>query len=941
MDNCFIVCDLETTGLNTYFDKIIEVGLVRLADGQITDRFHTFINPQQPLSIKIRRLTGLTDQDLIDAPVLSEALPQILDFIGPNALAGHNVDFDLGFLQAALGEPLPNTIYDTLELARIVLPHAANFRLGTLCRLLNIEIKTEHRALEDAIATAQLLHFLIQEFRVLDITVLTPLTKLLAEARSGWHHFASEMLKEHYKVFPDKKISSRPYWRKESTAVEEPAEGLAALNNQSKGEKQLLDQATLAKLVGKDGPLVKAISGYEHRPQQEAMVLAVAGALNQEKYLLLEAGTGVGKSMGYLLPSLLWSLLNRERVVVATHTLNLQEQLWLKDIPVLKKVISQDFKVALAKGRQNYICLRRWIAMLNQPHQPEEAAFLAKALTWLSVTISGERSELNILPGQAEYWLSICGDTDSCIGAKCRYRKDCFVQKARKATEEANLIITNHSLLFLDIRNNNRILPAYGPLIIDESHHLEDSATTHLGKQVTQSLLTRWLNTIGKALSRMSESSPAGERDRWEQKLQDAMQLRLEALEKTRYSFQVLYEITQRKAKLDTTPYNSGRSTSRLPIDDPEFETFTAVGQEAIKLLRKLFKTAQGLLEIMDLWSISAEAWTEQAGDFSQIIQNGCVMIDELAFILESGDEEFVYWVDVEYFTGGGLKYCSLSAAPINVGPVLYQCFYQHKKTVIFTSATLSVNETFTYFIERAGLNQLPEDQLVATHFDSPFSYEHQALLCISRDLPSQGVAATDRYLEKLTNTILKLVEATEGKTLVLFTSHKTLRETYHRLKSKLEYKDIYLLGHGIDGSRTRILEEFRSSERTVLFGASSFWEGVDVPGEALSCVIIVKLPFLSPQVPIIEARLADLSKRNQDSFQSFSIPQAVIRFKQGFGRLIRKGSDRGCVVILDARILEKKYGRQFLRSLPLKSHIRGETDMIVKRIGDWFHNQA
>lgn len=937
MENSFVICDLETTGLNPFVDRIIEIGLVRLEDGQISSKFHTLVNPNQPLNMKIKRLTGLDDQVLAGAPVLSEVLPEALNFINDSAIAGHNVDFDLGFLAAARGEPLRNPSYDTLELARLVVPDSNSFRLSALCRSFDIELRAGHRALDDAIATARLLTVLIQKFWEIDLNVLTLLTRLLAEARSKWHGFAGEVVKELLKVFPDKKISANPYWRKDDTVNEETK----PRDKQNEKERHLLDPAYLASLVGKEGALLKAISSYEYRPQQEAMVREVVMAFNEEKYLMLEAGTGVGKSMAYLIPAVLWSLKNRERVLVATNTINLQEQLWIKDIPVLAKVINRRFRASLAKGRQNYICMRRWFNAINSSHQPEEAAFFARVLTWLALTKSGDRTELNTVPGEGEYWLNICGDAESCLGTKCRYRMDCFVNKARKAVEEADLVITNHSLLFLDIRNENRVLPAYGPLIIDEAHHLEDSATSHLGRQVTQSLVNRWLSITGKALSKLAEITPPGDREHWEQVLRSALQIRLETVENARLFFQTLGGLAANKLNSSDINYKSYRSTLRLPVSDNEYRTAMSIGEELIKLLRILSDTVQKLSEIMDLWSISAEVWTEQARDLLQITQSGLALTDELFFILESADEEFVYWADIEFFTGGALKHCSLLAAPINVGEMLYKRFYKNKNTVVFTSATLSVNGTFDHFIERAGLDYLPAGRLAEAHFDSPFIYERQALLCINRELPVQGEVAADLYLEKLEDVITKLVSVTHGKTLVLFTSHRILRETYNRLKPKLESMDIYLLGHGIDGSRTRILEEFRSSERAVLFGASSFWEGVDVPGEALTCVVMVKLPFWSPKVPVIEARLEDLARKERDGFKTFSVPQAVIRFKQGFGRLIRSGSDRGCVVVLDARILEKSYGRQFLGSLPLKSHIRGGTEMISKKLSDWFSGGA
>ncbi|MDD4169775.1 MAG: helicase C-terminal domain-containing protein [Desulfotomaculaceae bacterium] len=934
MDNnaqsTFVVCDLETTGLNPVADKIIEIGLVRLEDGEITGRLQTLVNPKQPLHLRIKRLTGITDQDLAGAPELAAVLPEILDFIGDSAIAGHNVDFDLGFLAAARGRPFHNPSYDTLELARIVAPGSSNYRLSTLCRYLKIDPGAGHRALDDAVATAHLLAVLINKLRAVDLNVLVQLNSLLAEAHSRWHGFTAGLVKDSLRVFPDRKIASTPYWRRQSKDNKVPV-----YREQISGkERVLLDADVLASLVGRDGLLAQAIPGYEYRPQQEAMIRTVTRALNEDKYLLLEAGTGIGKSMAYLLPAVAWSIKNKERVLIATNTINLQEQLWHKDIPLLASVIQEPFRVALAKGRQNYICLRRWQGVLSGVHQPEEAAFYARVLTWLSVTETGDRTELNVLPGEGDYWVTICGDADGCLGSRCRYLRDCFVNKARKEAEEADLIITNHSLLFTDINAENRVLPAYGPLIIDEAHHLEDSATAHLGRQVSQSLLTRWLGLTGKTLGKLTEIAPPDDGVRWRQGSKAAQEIRLETSEAARLFFQELGAMATNKIPSGVQEYS--RTTLRLPDSDTRYGDFLASGRELVRLLRKLTGAIMSLVELMELWSIAAEEWDEPARDLLQVVHSGTVLTENLLFILESSDKAFVYWADLEYLTGGRIRYCTLLAAPINVGELLFNRFFKNKSSVVFTSATLSVNDTFEHFIERSGLNFLAKEQLAQAHFDSPFAYEQQALLCINRDLPAQGAVADGLYLEQLEKIIAGLVGVTGGKTLVLFTSHRTLRETYHRLKTKLENMDICLLGHGIDGSRSRILEEFRMTERSVLFGASSFWEGVDVPGEALTCVVMVKLPFWSPKVPVVEARLEDLARRNRDGFRALSVPQAVIRFKQGFGRLIRSGSDRGCVVVLDARILSKSYGRQFLRSLPLKSHIRGGSELIHKKLADW-----
>lgn len=931
MKRDFVVCDLETTGFDPVTDKIIEVGLVRLEEGEITGKYHSLVNPGRPLPLKIKRLTGLDDSDLAFAPALSHVLPEILDFIGDTAIAGHNVQFDLGFLGAARGLPLHNPSFDTLELARLVVPGASSYRLGILCVGLNIDVRASHRALDDALVTARLLTVLTKKLREIDLELLTQLNSLLREAQSGWHHYLTDLIKEILKTFPDRKISASPYWNR----VEEKEDKNVVIRREPSAgrEKTVLEEKDVTALLGREGPLAAVLPVYEYRPQQEAMVGQVTRALNEEKYLLMEAGTGVGKSMAYLVPMVLWGLLNKERVLVATHTINLQEQLWLKDIPILADVIQKPLRAALAKGRQNYICLRRWFGALDTPHQPMEAAFFARVLTWLGVTGTGDKSELNIAPGEGDLWLNICGEADGCLGSRCRYQRGCFVNKARKAAEEADLIIANHSLLFSDVRAENKVLPAYGPLIIDEAHHLEESATAHLGRQFSQSALNRWLGMAGKALSKQAEKAPPGDGVKWAKTIKAAQELRLEAAEAARLFFQLLWEMAAKNLSGES---EYSRVSLRLPCCEAVYGEFLAGGEKCIEVLRGFTVEIRSCTELMELWAISEEAWASPSRDLAQIANSGLALIDDFQFILESLDPGFVYWAELEFSSRGPAKHCSLMAAPIDVGALLYERFFKNKSTVVLTSATLAVNGNFEHFIERTGLNYIPEERLIRAHFDSPFVYDRQALLCINRDLPVQGTVKENTYMEKLESTLYKLVEITGGRTLVLFTSHRTLREIYKRLKPRLEALDICLLGHGIDGSRSRILEEFKTTGRTVLFGASSFWEGVDVQGEALTCVVMVKLPFMSPAVPVIEARLEDLARRDKDGFRSLSVPQAVIRFKQGFGRLIRSGSDRGCVVILDGRILNKSYGRQFLSSLPLKSHFRGGIEMISKKVSDW-----
>ncbi len=933
MKRNYVVCDLETTGLNPITDRIIEIGLVRVQQGEIAGKYHTMVNPGMTLPLKIKRLTGIDDGDLAGAPPIGEVIGDVVDYIGNDAIVGHNIRFDLDFLSAARGLPFANPHYDTVELARLLVPDAVSYRLSSLCSRLDIDTGGNHRALQDALATAGLMVMLLRQLHSLDPGILIHLHKLLFDANSAWNVPLNDFIKECLKKFPDRKIARISYLRRVAEKDNQylrPARGPSA-------EKLILEQNEMVSLLKEGGPLANVLPAYEYRPQQEAMVCGVTRALNEGKFLLMEAGTGIGKSIAYLMPAILWSVKNKERILVATHTINLQEQLWLKDIPMLAKMIKEPFHAALAKGRQNYICLRRWFGALDSAHQPDEAAFFARVLLWLNITETGDRGELNINPAESDIWLTISGETDGCLGPRCQYQKDCFVNRARKNAENADLIITNHSLLFSDIKADNRVLPSFGPLIIDEAHHIEESATTHLGIQFNKKPFNRWLWLAGRDLAKLAEKVPPADGVRWFELVKTARETRLELLESARHFFEHLYDLISGSATDKGYSYSS--RSLRLPLADGSYEVFLENGRRCVQQLHRFTGDIKACAGLMEIWSISDEAWAGELRDITGLSLAGEAWAQDLHFILEGIDTEFVYWADIEASTRATNRNCSLNAAPVDVGTLLFNRLFKNKETVILTSATLTVNEGFGHMIERTGLKYLNGEKLLKASFNSPFSYEHQVMLCINRDLPVQGAVDDDVYLGKIEIALYKLIVATGGRALVLFTSHRILREAYRRLKPLLEAHDICLLGHGIDGSRSRLLEEFKGKGRSALFGSLSFWEGIDVPGDALTCVIIVKLPFSSPFVPIIEARLEDLSRRGKDGFKLLSVPQAIIRFKQGFGRLIRSSRDSGCVVVLDGRILNKNYGRQFLISLPVKRHIRGDVDFIAKKIAEWLEN--
>jgi ATP-dependent DNA helicase DinG len=622
------------------------------------------------------------------------------------------------------------------------LPGAVSYRLESLCSSLEIDTGGSHRALNDALATARLMVMLLRKLRDLDLGILIQLNKLLGEAHSGWNGPVSELIKELLKKFPDRKISRVSYLR---SVAEKENQYPRSVRGPSAGEKSILEQKDVVSLLKEGGPMADVLPAYEYRPQQEAMVCEVTSALNESKFLLMEAGTGVGKSIAYLLPSILWSIKNKERVLVATHTINLQEQLWFKDIPMLTKIIKDPFHAALAKGRQNYICLRRWFGVQDSPHQPDEASFFARVLLWLGVTETGDKSELNTSPVESDIWLTICGETEGCLGARCIYQKQCFVNRARKNAENADLIITNHSLLFSDIKAENRVLPSFGPLVIDEAHHIEESATTHLGIQFNKKSFNRWLWIAGRELARLSEKAPPADGAKWFQLLKAAQETRLELLEAARLFFEHLYDTVSGSAADNDYAYSS--ISLRLPFTGDSYDVFLENGRRCVRLLRDFSGDVKACADLMEIWALSEEAWAGLLRDTASLSLAGETLAGDLHFILENIDTGFVYWADLEVSSRAN-RNCSLNAAPIDVGSLLFNSLFKNKESVVMTSATLTVSEGFDHIIERIGLNYLSEERLLKACYDSPFSYERQAMLCINRDLPAQGSVNDDIYLE-------------------------------------------------------------------------------------------------------------------------------------------------------------------------------------------------
>lgn len=724
-----------------------------------------------------------------------------------------------------------------------------------------------------------------------------------------------------------------------------------------------LDADQLCHMLAPDGVVSKKLSNYEHRPQQIEMIRHVVHAFNENKIAVVEAGTGVGKSLAYLIPAIYCSTQNKKRCVVSTRTINLQEQLIKKDIPFLRKALGIEFRAVLVKGRGNYVCLRK-IQMLEQSQQLLlDDRYLQEIQTlvdWSKTSSDGSKSDLNFVPQEA-VWEQVASESDTCQRSGCEFFQQCFVNKARRIASQANILVANHHLLFSDLALRSlgvetAVLPSYQNIVFDEAHNIEDIATDYFGDGITRAGITRILRRLyyrtekGATgyLSFLAKGLTIFNYKQHDEKIKKIIeQIEYALIPQTESVINLNNSLMDTIAKFVTESVNNKQNEVSVRINavlkKQVFWKSDLIPQmlNFVKLLNRYGSSLSGLLDDLDDLNVklSKEILSAKIDIDSRRKRLKAVAVVIKDIFLEE-DENHVRWIEVNkrYSSGHIIR---ARIAPLNISEQMNDLVYEQFNTIIMTSATLAIAESkaaneFLYFSKQVGINLVEPNRLITKIIPASFDYQKQAITAIPTDIPAPD---SPNFADAISDFIYKALQISDGRAFILFTSYGLLNKIYNALAPKLTQQGITTFKQG-QMQRHELLQNFKTDKTSVLFATDSFWQGVDVEGDALESVIITKLPFKVPSEPIVEARVEAIEKQGGNGFMEFSLPQAVLKLKQGFGRLIRKKTDRGSVFILDKRIIEKFYGKIFLNSLPKSKVVAGKVVDVLIEVQNFFDNK-
>lgn len=883
----FVAVDVETTGLDFQSDRIIEIGAVKFIGGKPAGEFSFLVNPGITIPELITDLTGITNADIAPAPKFSTLAANFLAFVGDLPVAGHQVTFDLTFINKELERAGLHAIgeqsLDTVLLSKIVLESGMRFSLKSVSNSLEVTLDKAHRALYDAKATGEIAVLLVPKIAELPMRV----RQTMAAAAPG--SFLKSLI---FKSLGD----SRPRVIVRQRSEAPPAPKLTAPETFRE-----IAVERVKSLLSPGGGLDSLLPSFVRRDSQVAMAVEVAGALNTQSFLAAEAGTGTGKSLAYLVPAALWALENGTRVVVATHTRNLQDQLTAKDLPLVNKLIGGKLRYSVLKGRSNYICLNRFERLLRGESgnlSVRERFAILPLIPWVENTETGDIEEQNQFNPKwfQKVWDLIAAEGRGCEGRRCPFYGACFLQQARRKSMSSHIVVINHALFFAEMGSANSFLGNVDSIVFDEAHHLESGGHNYLRVELDTSrvsLFIEELNNLVHNLSKVKVGFGIAEAGK-------DLKSQLKRVRKYSQSF------------LDTVSIWAKSKVPEMSAGG-EYQVTVHAGDFASNVEAPAFNNSLEMLRDL-LYQLKQELSAGSGPDYDLLKEDAITcqertsqFIADLGYLVSAQTDDHAFWAEGNFIKG----WTKLCGVPLDVAGLLSTFWGGFRGAVVFTSATLSVARSADYFVNSVGL-QNHQARTTASVFPSPFG-RTQAIMGAIRNAPDPDSREFPSYIASV---IAELRTGLKKNILVLFTSNSMLSETYGYLRANPAVSRRSILAQNINGARHVLLEQFKKEREMILLGTDSFWEGIDVPGEECEIVLITRLPFPVPTHPLTLAISEKAARIHGESFMSYAVPEAVIRFRQGCGRLIRSATDRGALIVLDNRIITKNYGRRFIRSL-------------------------
>jgi ATP-dependent DNA helicase DinG len=924
MNNKFVVIDLETTGNSPKKgDKIIQFAAVVIEKGKIVNRFSSLINPKMKIPIFIEELTGINDEMIKNAPCFEDLAEKIQSLLEDAYFVAHNVLFDLSFLQEELlnanQEGFFGSVIDTVEMARFLFPTIDSYKLNDLANSMGFSHSRPHQADSDAEVTAELLLYFLNRMKSIPLTTCQQLSELSGGLKSDIQLLFEDLV--------ESKVHNLENWplhleKVNGLVIKKPVSINESTPN-NEAEEYLFPRSDL----GKHERMKNAFNHYKNRDGQFLMMNEVYDAFTAQHHIVLEAGTGIGKSIGYLLPAAYFSKATGNKIMISTYTTQLQSQLIENDIPLLNRILPFNINIALLKGKSHYICLSKFEESLQDLEDNYDSCLTKmQILVWLLETESGDVDELNLSSGGQIFWNRVRHGKEDKQGNELWKEKD-FYLRAKQRVGEADLIITNHALLLTDFSQSYQILPDIDYIVLDEGHHFHKVATKYFGAQLDYFKIRLLFNQFGLREQKqlLYKLDMVLKNEKGSIDFKKIFMVMSDLFFEMDEFFKTIRIYVKKLSKLEP----SHKISQRINRKENDFKLLLHSAERFSFKIKELMDSLELLPSLLENTLLEKDYHIVE--ELKQLNLELSRLRENIKRIFLNGAEQDVTWIDIDFRSYQNTTTVYLQ--PVSISNQLQELFFLKKKSVIITSATLSVDNHFSYILHELGL----KDSTKTICVPSPFDYRNKVKVFVPQDLPDIRSVSNEEYVAAITEQIISIAEVTKGRILTLFTAQDMLRKTYTLMKESGLLEDYALIAQGISsGSRSRLTRNFQKFDKAILFGTSSFWEGIDIPGEDLSCLIMVRLPFTPPDDPFMEAKCDETKRLGGNPFLENSLPEAVLKFKQGFGRLIRTEQDKGVFIIFDRRIVTAKYGKSFINSIPDVDVMEMKNEEILKKIRFW-----